>query len=171
LLGPQLDDELQTPKSKWVQILERVLDRPDIYPSATFSREQLIEALKQADEDIDGRVTLPAYQCWRASQPDCTPSKTTIICRLGEDNTWSSSQVVADVERPGPEYACRAMATAMEDLGSDPSFAAYRSWRQDQEQTWPTTGTLKKYLDADSWSEVNQRAREYRGAASGGENA
>lgn len=52
-----------------------------------YTAEDAKTALRQAAEDVDGELTIEAYDTWQENQPGDYPSDTTIATRLG-DGSW-----------------------------------------------------------------------------------
>jgi hypothetical protein len=124
-------------------------DQP--HSTKPFQKSEAVEALQQAAEAIDGRVTKAAFDDWREQQSERIPAAGTITAKWG----WAEFLEGLDVapgHRSGRKVTEQDVMSAIqraaesEFVDTPEHFlgAEYRAWREAEDQTAPSLSTIKK---------------------------
>lgn len=125
-------------------------------------KPQYPESVREAGDAVDGVLTVETYESWREDQPDPHPSGT-LIALLHEDG-WKGvceDVGVAHGDTPANHLSRYTdhLADAVEALGEPLTMEKYDTWRESQEDSYPSPRTISAAASGpDGWAQACEDA-------------
>lgn len=131
-------------------------------PTAGYTAEQIIEAIRSAARDGGIPISRGEYDRWRHEQSDTYPASETIYRQMGWLEACGEAGVPSHQTQIAKKEIITAIQQAAEANGEPLTVRRYKQWREGTDESPPSVATISERL---GWAEGCEQAGVEHGEA------